>query len=261
MTDSDSTTDSWIQKQAERRKPVHLSIIVPAYNERWRLPPTLIDIVDYFDQKSYSYEVIVVDDGSKDDTAGVVEKFERVREQVRLIRLPKNCGKGHAVRVGALNAHGERIMFADADGATPIEEIERLMVSLDAGADIAIGSRAKASHDTKVTTRWYRKYLGRAFNTCVNVILLPGIEDTQCGFKLFTRRAAQFVFNKQKSDGFSFDVEILYIAQRAKLKISEIPINWENVPGSKVNLIVDALKMFRDILKFKVIHRGIAPLS
>ncbi len=261
MNPSDSTTDSWIQKQAETKSYVQLSIIVPAYNERWRLPPTLIDIVDYFDKQSFSYEVIVVDDGSTDETSEVVQKFERVRNQVRLIRLPKNCGKGHAVRLGALNASGARIMFADADGATPIEEVERILAAMDAGADIAIGSRAKASTDTKVTTKWYRKFLGRTFKACVNFILLPGIEDTQCGFKMFTRDAARFVFTKQQSDGFSFDVEILYIAQRAKLKIAEVPINWENVPGSKVNLVLDALRMFRDVLRFRVIHRGIEPHS
>lgn len=259
MNPPDSTVDKWIEAQKSSKDPLYLSVVVPAFNERWRLPPTLIDMVDYLDQKSFRYEVIVVDDGSSDETADIVKKFERVREQVRLIRLPRNCGKGHAVRLGMLNAKGARVLFADADGSTPISEIDRLIAALDNGADIVIGSRAMFSKDTSVKTVWYRKLLGRLFNSVVNVILLPGIADTQCGFKMFTHKASEFLFSRQQSDGFSFDVEILYIAQRAELKITEVPINWENVPGSKVNLIVDALKMFRDVFRFRVKHRGVKP--
>ena len=211
--------------------------------------------------KDFPYEIIVVDDGSSDETIEVVSKFERVRPQVRSIRLPKNAGKGHAVRLGMLNAKGDRLLFADADGATPIIEAERLIAALDEGADIAIGSRAMLSKDTSVKTVWYSKLLGRSFNFVVNVMVLPGIADTQCGFKLFTKDAANFIFSRQTADRFSFDVEILYIAQRAGFKIKEVPVNWENIPGSKVNLVFDALKMFRDVFRFRVIHRNVKPQS
>lgn len=249
---------TWIQTQPLNSKgDVELSIIIPAYNEKWRLPSTLIDIVDYFDSSPISYEVIVVDDGSSDDTSDIVRKFEKVREQFRLIRLPQNEGKGSAVRFGAMNAKGNEILFLDADGATPIQELERLRAALKKNNDIAIGSRAMMSEDTNIKTIWYRKLLGRIFNNCVNIILLPGIKDTQCGFKIFKKDAAHKVFSKQTSKGFSFDVEILFLARKMNLKIIEVPINWENVPGSKINLLLDSTKMLLDIIKFKFIHRNV----
>ncbi len=247
-----------MERQPVSSPAVDISVVVPAYNEERRLPPTLIDIIDFFDRKGWRYEVIVVDDGSTDNTAEVVRKFERVRSEVRLIQLPKNHGKGHAVRLGVLNSHGKRVLFADADGATPIQEVERLGAALDAGSPIAIGSRAKASNDTKVATAIHRKVLGRVFNRCVNAILLPSIADTQCGFKMFTRKAALFLFRKQTSDRFSFDVELLFLAHKVGLPIAEVPINWTNVPGSKVNLVLDAMLMFRDVFRFRVLHRNVS---
>ena len=249
--------NTWIEQQPVTSPQVELSVVVPAFNEERRLPPTLIDIIDFFDRKGISYEVLVIDDGSKDSTAEVVRKFERVRHQVRLIQLPKNYGKGHAVRLGVLNSRGARVLFADADGATPIQEFERLEAAVAGGADIAIGSRALASADTKVATSIHRRLLGRVFNKCVNLILLPTIADTQCGFKMFTRKAAMFLFRRQRADRFSFDVELLYMAHKADLNIKEVPINWTNVPGSKVNLVHDSLTMFRDVFRFRVIHRGV----
>jgi len=248
---------SWIDQQPVTSPQVDLSIIVPAFNEERRLPPTLIDVIDFFDRGALSYEVLVIDDGSTDGTAEVVRKFERVRNQVRLIQLPRNYGKGHAVRLGVLNSRGSRILFADADGATPIQEFERLHAALSSGADVAIGSRALSSTETKVATSIHRRLLGRVFNKCVNMVLLPSIADTQCGFKMFTRKAALFLFRRQRADRFSFDVELLYMAHKADLAIKEVPINWRNVPGSKVNLVLDSLSMLRDVFRFKVIHRGI----
>jgi dolichyl-phosphate beta-glucosyltransferase len=249
----------WIEQQPASPKEVVISIIVPALNEERRLPSTLIDIVDFFDSRNLPYEVIVVDDGSTDGTSSMVRKFERVRANVRLIALPRNQGKGHAVRLGVLNAVGTRILFADADGATPIEEIVRLEAELERGSQIAIGSRALASQDTQVATSVHRKVLGRLFNAVVNCVLLPDIADTQCGFKLFTREAAQFVFRQQRSDRFAFDVELLFIARQVGLRIGEVPINWTNIPGSKVRLILDAVKMFRDVFRFRFYHRNLGP--
>jgi dolichyl-phosphate beta-glucosyltransferase len=151
------------------------------------------------------------------------------------------------------------ILFADADGATPIEEFSKLHAALQSGADIAIGSRALASTDTKVSTSVHRKLLGRVFNRCVNTVLLPSIMDTQCGFKMFSRAAALFLFKRQRADRFSFDVEILFIAAKADISVREIAINWTNIPGSKVNLVVDSLRMLQDVFRFRVRHRGISP--
>ena len=249
----------WFERQESVADAIELSVVVPAFNEERRLPPTLINMIDFFDRLAISYEVLVVDDGSSDGTADIVRKFERVREQVRLIQLPKNYGKGHAVRLGVLNSRGKKILFADADGATPIEEFHRLNNALIAGAPIAIGSRALASAQTKVSTSVHRRLLGRIFNRCVNTVLVPTITDTQCGFKMFTRSVALFLFRKQRSDRFSFDVELLYIAKKADIAVQEVPINWSNVPGSKVNLILDSMKMFRDIFQFRVLHRNVTP--
>lgn len=257
----DPSITEWLKKQPTNDESIGISVVVPAYNEERRLPPTLIDMIDFLDANIPSYEIIVVDDGSTDQTAEVVKKFERIREKVRLIRLAKNMGKGHAVRTGVFNAGGTRIVFADADGATPIEELPKLLGALDNGADIAIGSRAIQSEDTKVKTTWLRKYPGRIFNFIVNTVVLPGISDTQCGFKIFSREAAQEVFSKQKADRFSFDVEVLYIAKRLGFSIREIPVNWTNIPGSKVNVVVDGLKMLRDVFIFWWRHRSLKPLS
>lgn len=256
---SPPSVQEWLRGQEATAKPVDVSVVVPAYNEDRRLPPTLIDMIDFFDQQPLSYEIIVVDDGSSDSTSEVVRKFERVRQQVKLIQLPKNYGKGHAVRVGVLNSRGNAILFADADGATPIQEFSKLHSALTSGTDIVIGSRALGSSDTKVSTSVHRKFLGRIFNRCVNTVLLPAISDTQCGFKIFSRKAALFLFKRQRADRFSFDVEILFMAMKAGISIREIAINWTNIPGSKVNLIVDSLRMLQDIFRFRVRHRNISP--
>jgi dolichyl-phosphate beta-glucosyltransferase len=257
-TPSSSAVHDWLTNQEATTKPIDVSVVVPAFNEERRLPPTLIDMIDFFDQQPFSYEIIVVDDGSSDLTSEVVRKFERVREQVKLIQLPKNHGKGHAVRVGVVNSRGAVVLFADADGATPIEEFHRLYKAITSGADIAIGSRALGSTDTKVSTSVHRKLLGRIFNRCVNTVLLPSITDTQCGFKMFSRPVALFLFKRQRADRFSFDVEILYIAMKAGLSIQEVAINWTNIPGSKVNLLVDSLTMLRDVFQFRMRHRNVS---
>ena len=255
--------DKWLLEKEHNKSPLptepELSLIIPAYNEERRLPFTLIEMVDYLNSHSYNYEIIVVDDGSCDQTAAVTKKFQSVCPQLKLIVLERNCGKGCAVKSGIMQARGRRILFADADGATPIAEITRLEAALNAGADMAIGSRALPSQETRVVTSWHRKYLGRAFNICVNWLLLPKIADTQCGFKMFPARVAEFLFSRQQANRFSFDVEILFIARRAGLKIAEVPINWTNVPGSKVKLIQDACLMFRDTLLFRWRHRDVTP--
>ncbi|MFN8388893.1 MAG: flippase-like domain-containing protein [Bdellovibrionota bacterium] len=248
---ADGPVPEWAD-EAGSESQVELTVVIPAYNEETRLPKTLLATYEYLHSRGMSYEIVVVDDGSTDDTAKVVTQFEHLTPSVRLLTYPKNRGKGYAVRFGMLNARGRLVLFDDADGATPIEEIERLEAAISSGAHIAIGSRAMFSVETGVQTLWYRKLIGRVFNAFVNLVVLPGVADTQCGFKLFVRPAAKFLFSRQKAEGFSFDVEVLFLARKAGFKIAEVPVNWTNIPGSKVNLMKDSLLMARDIVRFRL---------
>ncbi|MCC6220438.1 MAG: flippase-like domain-containing protein [Deltaproteobacteria bacterium] len=239
----------WHKK--DKASDVKLSIVIPAYNEENRISKTLASIVEYFNGRDTIFEVLVVDDGSLDKTSERVREFEAKHKNIRLLTYPYNRGKGYAVRFGIYNSIGECVLYNDADGATPIKEIEKLEAAIKNGADIAIGSRALYSKDTSVKTVFYRKALGRIFNGLVNFIILPKIADTQCGFKLFSQEAARYAFSRARADRYSFDVEILFIARKGGFKIIEVPINWTNIPGSKVNLLVDSMAMLLDVLKFR----------
>lgn len=228
-----------------------ISVVIPAYNEEDRLPKTLLSIVEYLKENYSSYEVLVVNDGSSDGTSDVVNKISSLAKEVVLLEYDKNMGKGYAVRYGMMKARGRLILMNDADGASPISELARLHIAIDNGAHIVIGSRAAYSSDTEVETIWYRRLMGRVFNGLVNLLILPGIADTQCGFKLFLNPVAKKIFAKQKNDGFSFDVEILFLARSMGCKIAEVPINWTNISGSRINLVSDSFCMFKDVLVLK----------
>jgi len=229
--------------------PPALSVVIPAYNEEARLGPTLARVTAWLDARGGTWEVIVADDGSKDRTREVATADPRVR----LVALPQNRGKGAAVRAGMVAATGDRVLFSDADLSTPIEELDKLAAELDRGADIAIGSRALASSDIKVRQHPMREMMGRTFNRIVRLLVLGGIKDTQCGFKLFTRAAAHDLFGKATVDGFAFDVEILWLA-RATYRIAEVPVVWRHVEQSKVSPGVDAARMFADIVRLRLRH-------
>lgn len=230
-----------------------LSIIIPAYNEASRLPHFLRRTVAVLNQRGLSYEIIVVDDGSSDRTAQAVEQLAQQHPQLRLIQLSNNRGKGAAVRRGMQAASGTVQLFADADGATPIEELTRLQSAVAAGSDLAIGSRALAARHPHFTVqaRWHRSLLGAFFNAIVRRLGLRDIADTQCGFKLFRRSVAQDLFSVTCVDGYAFDLELLYIARRRGYRIAEVPINWTDQPGSKVRLWRDGFIMVRELLAIR----------
>ena len=234
-----------------------LSVIIPAYNEADRILPYLSSVTSYLDRRGHLYELLVVDDGSQDDTVARVEAFCAGASPVRLMRLPRNTGKGAAVRTGMLEARGELRLLADADGATPIEELERLQSRLQKGADIAVGSRSLASHDRRfcVHARWHRTVLGNCFNGIVRRLGIDGISDTQCGFKLLRGSVARDLFSVGRVNGYGFDLEILYIAQRRGYRIEEVPVNWRDQPGSKVHVLRDGARMIRELLAVRHHYR------
>jgi dolichyl-phosphate beta-glucosyltransferase len=232
---------------------VLLSIIIPAFNEEKRLPVYMGRVLEYLELQGISYEVIVVDDGSVDATAEVVARIMGGNNRVKLVRLPQNRGKGYAVRRGMLEATGKLRLFTDADGATPIEELGRLRKIVDSGgADVAIASRAMKDDSCTINAHLHRKVIGRVFHFIVTALTVKGIHDTQCGFKLFTAEAAEAVFQLQRIDDFGFDVEILYLCQRNGYRITEVPVNWTDIAGSKLNLIWDSWRMLTDIFKIRL---------
>jgi dolichyl-phosphate beta-glucosyltransferase len=233
-------------------EPLELSVVIPAYNEERRLPAYIVEILAYLDVQPFSFEVIIVDDGSQDSTVEMVERFTAENSKVHLIRLQQNRGKGYAVKTGMLKACGKLRLFADADGATPITELAGLKKAIDAGADVAVASRALRDDSHTVKTKFHRKLMGTVFNFIVRTLTVKGINDTQCGFKLFSAEAANSAFPLQRIQDFGFDVEVLYICQKKRYRIVEVPVNWTDIPGSKVKLLRDSLRMFKDVVKIRV---------
>jgi dolichyl-phosphate beta-glucosyltransferase len=223
---------------------VHLSLIIPAYNEAQRIRATLESAEAYLDRQDYDYEIIVVDDGSTDATAAVVRDSH---PEVRLESYSPNRGKGFAVRHGMAVAQGAYRVFSDADESTPIEELEKMWPRFEQGADVVIASRALPESEIEQHQVWYRENMGRAFNLMLRMFGLTRFHDTQCGFKGFTQRAADIVFSRQTIEDFGFDPEILYIAQRHGLRVDEIPVHWINCPYTRVNAITDSTRMFADM--------------
>lgn len=234
---------------------IHLSVIIPAYNEERRLPKTLKEIEGYLSKQNYDYEIVVVNDGSKDKTAEVTKNLIPEIKNLRLIDNKENRGKGSVVRQGMLEAKGKYRLFTDADNSTSVDHIEKMWPEFEKGADIVIGTRNPL--DAKRACQafpqpWWRRVLGDVFNILVQVICgLWGIWDTQCGFKCFTEKAARDIFPKCKIDRFAFDPEILVIAKKFGYKIKKIPVYWINDPESKVKF-KSMIKMGFDLIKIRL---------
>ena len=228
-----------------------LSIIIPAYNEEQRLGKTLGHIRDYFahDQiQSREVEVIVIDDGSKDGTARIVQEWAQEIASLRLLSNGRNRGKGYSVRRGMMEAHGRIVLFTDADLSLPIEESEKLLAAIRAGNEVAIGSRAVDRSLILVRQSWLREIAGFIFNRFARLLMGLPFQDTQCGFKAFLRPPSRIVFEQQRAEGFGFDPEILFLAKHHGLRVAEVPVRCAHDPASKVRIFRDGCLMFADLL-------------
>ncbi len=241
-----------------------VSVIVPAYNEEARLPATLAATAAFFAGRAEPFDLLVVNDGSRDGTACVVADFARTHPEVAVQCLDYggNRGKGYAVRHGMLRARGDLRLFCDADLATPPEEYDIVRAAMqNENAQVGIGSRPQLIRQSGQRQPWYREWLGRGFNTAVQALAVPGILDTQCGFKVFTAGAAQEVFSRCRLDGFAFDAEALYVARRLGYAIAEVPVRWQHQDGSKVDMMRDGPRMLRELAAVRRIHRNLKALS
>ncbi|HWF39597.1 MAG TPA: dolichyl-phosphate beta-glucosyltransferase [Candidatus Acidoferrales bacterium] len=228
-----------------------ISIIIPAYNEEKRLDRTLARIREYLDTaqpRQLKAEIIVVNDGSTDATAEITRRWMQVIPYLRLVENPGNRGKGYSVRYGMLEAHGNVALFTDADLSSPIEESQKLLAAINAGNDVAIGSRAVDRSLITVHQSRFRELAGMIFNGFVRLITGLRFHDTQCGFKAFVRERSRIVFEQQRVEGFGFDPEVLFLAQRHGLRSAEVPVRWAHDEATRVHVFSDSLKMFGDLL-------------
>lgn len=237
--------------EGSKTLPPHLSIVIPAYNEEARIEASLAEMLSYLDGQDYDYELLVVDDGSSDRTQEIVRNAAEGRPNVRLLHYDGNRGKGYAVRYGILKAQGDFVLFSDADLSTPIAEVEKLYAAIRKGNEVAIGSRDVADSVLEKHQSFFREMGGKLFNRFVQVMAVPGVHDTQCGFKMFTRTAAQNIFSRCLIDGFSFDVEALYLGRQLGYHIAEVGVHWHHCDGSKVNYVRDSMRMVRTLFRIR----------
>lgn len=229
-----------------------VSVVVPAYNEERRLPGSLVRIAVYLERHPYASEIVVVDDGSADRTRKAAEAaLASCPVPSRVVRYEPNRGKGYAVRRGFTESRGRILLFTDADLSTPIEEFDRLYAAVESGADVAIGSRALRESRVEVHQPWYRERMGKTFNLLVQALVMPGVRDTQCGFKAFRGDVIRPMLPHLMVDRFAFDVEILYLAKRRGYRIVEIPVVWRNDPNTRVNAIGDSARMLKELLRLR----------
>jgi glycosyltransferase involved in cell wall biosynthesis len=225
-----------------------LSIVIPAFNESARIEATLNRVLTCVSSERWDAEVLIVDDGSKDDTAAIVRRWMELDPRLRLIQNHRNRGKGYSVRNGLLQASGDVVMFTDADLSAPIEEANRLLEAISAGSDVVIGSRWMDRKRQTIHQPLYRQFFGRCFNAVTRGVMGLPFKDTQCGFKAFRRDAAQIIFRLQRIERWGFDPEILFIARKLKYKITEVPVTWGHDERSRISYLKDGLKMLEELL-------------
>ena len=232
-----------------------LSIVVPAYNEEQRLPATLVRMRSFLDGRDEPYEVLIVDDGSTDNTLAMSRDIAKGWPQLQVLALERNTGKGAAVRLGMLTAAGEHRVFSDADLSTPIEEIEQLRAHLHGDCTVAIASRALPESQIDVHQPVNREVMGRTYNRLLRLSALRGLHDTQCGFKAFTAEAAVVCFTPLRTLRFGFDAEVLLRARRHGWTVAEVPVRWEHKEDSRVSALRDSFGTLYDLMRLRFVVR------
>ena len=230
-----------------------ISVVIPAYNEAERLGSTLERAVDYLSRRCLSYEVLVVDDGSRDQTVQVAEAF--ADRGVRVIRHEQNRGKGAAIKTGMLASLGAEVLLSDADASTPIEQLEKLQRRLPE-APVVLGSRAVAGADIRQHQPFYRELMGKTFNRLIRLVGVHGLYDTQCGFKLLKGEVAREIGAELMIDGFAYDVELVWLARRHGYRVVEVGVIWVDSPDSRVDPVRSSLAMLRDVVRMRIRHSG-----
>ena len=229
---------------------IHLSVIIPAYKEAKRVSATLLDMDKYLSKQKYSYEIIIINDGSPDNTAQVVEKLQELVKNLRVIDNKRNNGKGYVVKQGMLEAKGKYRLFMDADNSTTIDHLDKFWPFIDKGYDIIIGSIEVKGAKIEENAAWYRRWLGRIAKVVIRIIAgLWEIHDSQRGFKLFSEKVAKQIFPRQTLMRWGFDFEILALAKKLNFKIKEVPVNWKNPPGSVT--LMSYFRTFGELLKIR----------
>lgn len=229
-----------------------ISVVIPAFNEADKIGLSIDTIWKYLNGRFKKFEIIVVDDGSTDNTSAIVSSLADDNPAIKLIRLPQNRGKGASVREGMLSASSNLILMCDADLSAPIEELEKLLPWMQEGFEIIAGSRAIKGSEIVVRQPWFRERMGKIFGMLARMIVIGGIMDMQCGFKLFTKQAANDIFTRARVDRFAFDVEALFLARKMGYQIKEVPITWSHSQNTKVRLLIDSLYMAFDLVRIRM---------
>ncbi len=242
------------------RRP-SLSVVIPAYNEESRLSPSLVVIREFLEAQDIGYEVVVVDDGSRDRTAELVRGAIVGWPELSLVQLPQNRGKGAAVQQGMMSARGVHRLFTDADLSTPISELPKLQEALRRGAEVAIASRALRASEVQVHQPIHRELMGKTYNRLLRAMVLPGLFDTQCGFKLFTSAAAESCFARLACPGFGFDAEVLLHARNLGMRVAEVGVVWRNAKGTSVNSLPDSWRMLAELWQLRRLRVSPRPVA
>ena len=230
-----------------------ISIVIAAYNEEQRIGKSLVKIKDYLNSQNFAYEIIVVDDGSTDNTKQVAIAYQSENSNLKIISYPINKGKGYALRQGVLASKGKSVLVSDADLSTPIEELSYVLPLISTHEyDVVIGSRALKPDTIIKKQPWWRQGMGKIFNRIVRLLVLEGFKDTQCGFKLFSGEASRALFKNARVDRFAYDVEILALAKKSRYRVTEVPVRWVNSPASKVHPVFDSLQMLFDLVRIRL---------